>query len=124
MREPPPRSDGSLDYVLWIVEQRLGFSGASEYSVIGDDFDLDDKGLQLFVACLEDRFGQLVLTWPWGRIVPKRRTLTTKWLTVPVIGWLFALWLTWHDADGRDALVEYSLGHIAKVIDHGEWIEP
>lgn len=122
--DAPPATDDALAYVIWVVRERLGFRSANEHSVLGDDFDPDEGAMDQMIALLEDRYGPQVLSWPWHEIAPQRRTLATRWVAMPIIGWFVAFWLTGHSDRGQGVQrKEVSLGQIADALKAGAWID-
>lgn len=122
MSEPPPIEEGALAYVLWLVRDQFGFSWADEHSILGDDVDISGRCFDEFRSGLADRYGPSVSEWPWHQIIRERRNAPTKWVAIPVIGWVIAHWLIW-PRSGYSETLDVSIGQIAMALEAGQWTQ-
>lgn len=93
----------------------------SEHSAIDQDMKISGDDVTEFAEALANEFGDHVWQWPWQRFaeLSEPHLFTGLWffwrlLTWPVRGRVF-------DPSPFERL---ELGHIAKAIDAGHWIEP
>ena len=113
----------TLDRVIDIVSERSGVrrDRLSASSAIDQDIRIAGDDIDELAEALAGEFGQQVLQWPWGRFAnlnePHLFTgvfFMWRLLTWPIRGHIF-------DPSPYERL---ELGHIAKVIDAGHWLEP
>ena len=90
-------------------------------SAIDQDVKISGDDIDELVEALAKDFGKQVSTWPWQRFAELNEShlftgfwLIWRLLTWPIRGRVF-------DASRFERL---ELGHIAAVIDRGEWFEP
>lgn len=111
----------TLDEVIALAETYSGVKDLHAGSAVDQDMRITGDDVQEFAVELADRYGQQVRNWPWQRFAE---------LSEPHLftGFVF-LWrlLTW-PIRGRGfdpSLFErVELGHIARAIEAGHWIEP
>ena len=116
----------ALEFLLSLVKNEFGRSYANEASTLDDELCLTGAELREFVDAIASGYGNWVRDWPWDRFGDfKPKIVPTKWLTYPIVGFFVALWMLRRSkAASRDRIEELELGHIAKVLEAGEWIEP
>lgn len=88
--------------------------------------DVDD-----YVNALSSEFGQIVHQIPWGHYTDQTSSfrgcgclLVPPWLLWRLVRWPLVRGSIIPRADPRNFPFRLELGHLAKVIDRGEWIEP
>ena len=75
-----------------------------------------------FVERLEERFGSWVWEWPWQRFTQLSEGLS---LLFPfMLLWQLVTWPIRGSFSYPSAYERLELGHIATVLEAGEWIEP
>lgn len=113
----------TLDRVIALVADQTGVKAERLFgeSAIDQDIGVSGDDVDELVRALGQKFGEQVYTWPWHRFAnlsePHLFTgLYFLWRLVswPIRGRLF-------DPSPYERL---ELGHIAKVIDAGHWLEP
>ena len=113
----------TLERVIAIVADQSGVrrDRLSASAAIDQDIRISGDDIDELVEALAKEFGDDVQQWPWQRFanLSEPHLLTGIWfiwrlLTWPLRGRLF-------DPSPYERL---ELGHIAKVIDAGHWLEP
>lgn len=94
----------------------------TDATAVDQDMDISGQDVTDFAEALADAFGEDVWNWPWQRFALLEEGLS---LLFPFM--LFWQLLTW-PVRGRfsypSPYERLELGHIAKVVDAGHWIEP
>ncbi len=122
MNEPPPISQGNLAYVLWVAREKQGCRKAQPNSAIEQDLDIVGDDVVDFIESLEERFGNWVWEWPWQRFTELNEGLS---LLFPfMLIWQLVTWPIRGHFSYPSSNERLELGHIAKVLDAREWIEP
>lgn len=113
----------ALEQVIQLVSYYSGvpIQRLSAHSAIDQDARISGDDIDDLALALADRFGTHILEWPWHRFAelnePSGLTgfvLIWRLLTWPIRGRLF-------DPSPFERL---ELGHIAAVIEKGQWFEP
>lgn len=118
----PDPSAGSLSYVVWIAEEQHGIVHATADMAIDQDLDIVGEDLTDFVEFLEVRFGEWVWTWPWQRFVQLDEGLS--FLFPFMLVWQILTWPIRGRFSYPSQFERLELGHIALVLEKGEWVEP
>ena len=116
-------SDGKLDRVMEIAELCCGIEVAklSPNSALDQEMHLYGVGVWDFEAELASLFGGFVYEWPWHRFTEGSEK---------TFGWPFSniynrlKWGYWSGYWPSHKFERLELGHIAAVIEKGEWFEP
>ena len=110
-----------LDRVIEITSRQSGITMArlDEHSAIDQYIGISGDDVTELAEALAAEFGEQVWQWPWQRFVQlnEPHLLTSFWfiwrlLSWPIRGRLF------------DPFERLELGHIAAVIEKGQWFEP
>ncbi|MDN3645164.1 hypothetical protein QWY75_02960 [Pontixanthobacter aestiaquae] len=120
--DPPPESDGALSYVLWVAKDVHGCVDASPSSAVHQDLDIYGLDVEDFAAKLGERYGPGVFDWPWHRFAELGEGLSLLFpfiLVKQLVTWPFRGQFSY-----PESLERLELGHIAKVLEKGEWIDP
>jgi hypothetical protein len=113
----------TLDRVIQIVAEHSGIRDdrLSAFSAIDQDVRISGDDVTELVEALARDFGEQVCHWPWQRFAELNEPHIFTGL------WFFWRLLTW-PVRGRifdpSPFERLELGHIAKVIDAGHWLEP
>ncbi|MEM8572848.1 MAG: hypothetical protein AAGG56_18410 [Pseudomonadota bacterium] len=122
-RKSPPAALSAEDFLLWVTKEDFGIREATLHSALDQDLKIIGDDSDEFVLQIVDRYGDWVRYWPWDRFLCFDEA-------VPILALFAALWdllrLPWGETavPRKPALERLELGHIAKVFEHGEWIEP
>ncbi|MBX9728209.1 MAG: hypothetical protein K2X31_04800 [Sphingopyxis sp.] len=114
----------TLERVIAIAHDRTGIaiSELSAASAIDHDLDLVGDDASDFCLALEHEFGDWIRSWPWQRFVDFNEGLS---LLFPfMLVWQLVTWPFRGSFSYRSTLERLELGHVAAVIDRGEWFEP
>lgn len=114
----------TLERVIAIAhhQTRIAISDLSAGSAVDQDLDLTGDDATDFRLALEREFGEGIWAWPWQRFVDFNEGLSLLFplmLVWQLITWPFRGSFSY--PSNRERL---ALGHIAAVIDKGEWFEP
>ena len=114
----------TLDRVIVITSRQMGMAMAKldEHSAIDQDIRVSGDDVTEFAAALAAAFSEQVWQWPWQRFAQLDEGLS---LWFP--GLLIRQLLTWPvrgSFEYPSPFERLELGHIAKVIDAGQWLEP
>lgn len=114
----------SLARVIELASLQSGIPVAklSPTSAIDQDMGMSGGDVSDFAEALSTEFGKKVWEWPWSRFAMLDEGL----------GCLFPIALTWQlvtwplrgSFEYPSGLERLELGHIAAVIEKGEWFEP
>lgn len=121
--DPPPIDAGAERFVLWLARDEFGSKSATMSSAVDQDLTVIGDDADDFVLLIVDRYGDWVRYWPWERFVCFNEG-------VPIQAPLAALWdllrLPWGETAfaRKPELERLELGHIAKVLEAGEWTDP
>lgn len=111
----------TLDRVIQIAEHCSGCTGLRDDSAVDQDLKIWGDDVDEFANALAQAFGKQVLQWPWQRFTDLNEP---SLLTVLA---LFRQLLTWPFRGSfsyPSRLERLELGHIARAIEAGHWIEP
>ena len=75
-----------------------------------------------FEDALADRFGEHVREWPWNRFANLNEGISP--LFPLQLAWQFLSWPWRGSFEYPNRLERLELGHIAAVIEKGQWFEP
>ena len=94
----------------------------SPTTAVYQDIGLVGDDVTDFAAALTNEFGDWIWSWPWERFAQLDERLS---LLFPVmLFWQLISWPFRGSFEYPDAYERLELGHIAAVIDNGEWFEP
>jgi hypothetical protein len=113
----------TLDRLMAIVSKQSGIPMAklTANSALYQDVRMTGDDVDEFIERLSSQFGGDILGWPWGRFTNLSEPTI---LDLPRFIWQLFTWQkrgSLHDLSRYERL---ELGHIAAVIDRGEWFEP
>lgn len=113
----------TLDRVMAIVAEHSGIRAdrLSAGSAIDQDVRIAGDDVSEVIEILSDEFGEQVRGWPWPRFanLSEPHLFIGFWLLWRLISWPIRGHL--FDPSPYERL---ELGHIAKAIDAGHWLEP
>ncbi|KLI63665.1 hypothetical protein [Aurantiacibacter marinus] len=122
MIDPPPKSDGALAYVLWVAREWQGCTNATELSAVMQDLGIGGEDVDDFALRLAERYGDQVADWPWQRFADLNEGLS---LLFPfMLVWQLASWPFRGRFSYPSNKQRLTLGHIAFVLERGEWVDP
>ncbi len=114
----------TLTGVIEIASEQSGIptSKLSAASAIDQDIRISGDDVTEFVETLAREFGEQVWQWPWQRYACLDEGLSP--LFPFMLLWQLASW-PWRGSFAYPSRYErLELGHIAAVIDRGQWFEP
>lgn len=116
--------DATLARVLAIVSKVSGIDPKKlgSDSAIDQDIGMAGGDVEDLVEALEAEFGEDVWQWPWQRFAILNEGLGCFFL--PALVWQLLSWPFRGSFSYPDSLERLTLGHIAAVIEKGEWFEP
>ena len=120
---PPSPDEGAEAFVFWLARHEFGCRSATVESALDQDLGIIGDDVDDFAHEIAKRYGEWVYTWPWERFVCLDEGVP---LTAPFAAiWEF-LRLPWRDSalPRKPTLNRLQLGHIAKVLEDGEWSDP
>lgn len=103
--------------VTGIPLQRLG-----SHSAIDQDLQIVGGDVADFAEALAAEFGDQVWQWPWQRFAELNEGLSL-WFPLMLI-WQLLSWPFRGSFSYPSRFERLEMGHIAKVIDAGHWLEP
>lgn len=113
----------TLSRVIEIVSHQSGVpvSKLSAASAIDQDVRISGDDVTELVEALTKEFGEHVWHWPWQRYaeLSEPHLLTGLWFISRLL-----IWLVRSRVFDPSPFERLELGHIAAVIDRGEWFEP
>ena len=113
----------TLDRVIAIVSKHSGVrvEKLSSSSAIDQDVRIVGDDVTELVEALAAEFGKYVWQWPWQRFAQLNEGLS---LFFPfMLVWQLVSWLFRGSFEYPSTYERLELGHIAAVIDRGEWFE-
>ena len=114
----------ALDRVIAIVSRHTGVPvvklGAK--SAIDQDIRISGGDVNELAEALAAEFGEQVWQWPWQRFTMLDEGLSL-WFPI-TLTWQLLTWPFRGTFEYPSPLERLELGHIAKVIDAGHWLEP
>ncbi len=120
--DPPSVDKGMQAYVLWLARENHGISNAELDHAIDHDLHIVGDDAIEFIERLKDRVGEKVWDWPWGRFVELGEGLLAFFPFVLV--WQLITWPIRGTFTYPNPKERLTLGHVALVMERGEWIEP
>lgn len=124
---PPNEDEGHLAYVLWVAHEEHGCLAATPESALTQDLGITGLDVDDFALKLAERYGEWVADWPWHRYTDLNEGTDVRGcLLLPFLP-LMLLYRVLRrrvlfPQDGELGRLE--LGHIAKVLEAGEWVDP
>ncbi len=113
----------TLDRVIEITAERTGVrrDRLSASSAIDQDIRIAGDDIDELAEALAAEFGEQVWQWPWARFANLNEPhLFTGFFFM----WRLLTWLIRGRIFDPSPYERLELGHIAKVIDAGHWLEP
>ena len=120
--DPPPEIQGAEAFVLWIAQDLHGIPNAKLDDAIDHDLHIVGDDALNFIEQLEDRLGDKVWEWPWGRFVQLREGLSVSFPFMLI--WQLFTWPARGRFSYESNRERLTLRHVAKVLDRGEWVDP
>ncbi len=112
----------TLDRVIEIATYCSGAKGLHAGSAIDQDIRISGGDVEDFANALAHEFGDQVWQWPWHRFANLSEGLS---LAFPFqLTWQLLTWPFRGSFEYPSPFERLELGHIAAVIDHGDWFEP
>ncbi len=114
----------TLDEVCLIVSFRTGIAleKLNAQSAIDQDIRIAGDDVTEFAEALAKRYGDQIWQWPWQRFALLDEGLSL-WFPVMLI-WQLISWPFRGAFQYPSPYERLELGHIAAVIEKGEWFEP
>lgn len=118
------RSDTFVQQLMSIVSASTGvpLSQLSLITAIDQDLRVSGGDVEDLIHALADVFGAAIYTWPWGRFAEGREGLSLLFpllLLKQLISWPMRGSFAYPSRCER-----LEIGHIAKAIAAGHWVEP
>ncbi len=120
--DPPPESEGALAYVLWVARDCHGIEKAQPQMALEQELDIVGDDVDYFAQKLADRYGLWIYDWPWQRFTELNEGVSPLFPFVLV--WQLATWPLRGSFSYPSQFERLELGHISRVIEAGEWIDP
>ncbi|MBV8971721.1 MAG: hypothetical protein JO290_05460 [Sphingomonadaceae bacterium] len=116
-------SSDTLDRVREIVAHHSGVRLDRLYatSAIDQDVKISGDDVTELAEALAKEFGEQVWSWPWQRFAELSEPSA---LVFPYFVWRLLIWPIRGRLFDPSPFERLELGHIAAVIDLGEWFEP
>lgn len=112
----------TLDRVIKIATDESGAKGLHAGSAIDQDIKISGGDVTDFAEALAEEFGDEVLQWPWQRFALLDDGLS---LLFPfALVWQLVSWPFRGSFEYPSPYERLELGHIAAVIEKGEWFDP
>ena len=114
----------TLERIFEIVAQQSGVSvrKLSAQLAISQDIRMFGDDVEDFAEALANEFGDYVWQWPWHRYAELSEGLGVGFL--PALLWQLATWPFRGSFEYPSQFERLELGHIAAVIEKGQWFEP
>lgn len=114
----------TLDRVIGIVSEHSGVrrERLSAASAIDQDVGISGDDVTELAEALAAEFGEHVWQWPWQRYAELSEGLSPFFPFMLV--WQLSTWPFRGSFNYPSPCERLELGHIAGVIDRGEWFEP
>ena len=115
----------TLDRVVEIVSEHSGIPVAklSSESAIDQDVQICGDDVADLAEALAEEFGDHVWQWPWQRFACLDEVGVSP-LFPFVLVWQLLTWPIRGTFSYPSQYERLELGHIASVIEHGQWFEP
>ena len=114
----------TLKRVIEITSRQTGVAAAklNAHSAIDQDIRISGGDVTELAEALAEEFGDQVWQWPWQRFAHLDEGLS---LLFPfMLTWQLLTWPIRGSFAYPSPFERLELGHIAKVIDAGHWLEP
>jgi hypothetical protein len=114
----------TLEKVVEIARKQTGIRSPTPSSALWQDLTIIGDDSDDFVIALTKEFGDWVRYWPWDEFlsfdegIPILAPWRTLWSSLRLP------WIETAFPNQEPKLRRLELGHIAAVIDKGEWFEP
>ena len=114
----------TLDRVIAIAAETSGIAAKRLISVTAIDQDMRISGGDVidFIEALAREYGPEVSQWPWSRFAILSEGLSLLFPLMLV--WQLLTWPFRGSFEYLNPLERLELGHIAAVIDIGQWLDP
>jgi hypothetical protein len=110
-----------LDRVIARAELMSGAKNLTASSAIDQDIRISGDDVTEYAEWLAEQFGNDVWQWPWHRFAELSEPSA---LVVPYFIWRLLTWPIRGRLFDPSPYERLELGHIAAVIEKGEWFEP
>ncbi|AMO71710.1 hypothetical protein AZE99_07485 [Sphingorhabdus sp. M41] len=94
----------------------------NEKTSVNQDLRIAGGDVIEFVDLIAEKYGDEVYQWPWDRFAILDEGLSPLFL--PMLVWQLISWPFRGTFGYPNELERLTMGHIAKAIDTGHWIEP
>ena len=112
----------TLRRVIEIAEYCSGSKRLGANSAVDQDMKIWGDDVTWFATELSKSFGEDLWQWPWQRFAGLNEGLP---LTAPfILIWQLVTWPFRGSFSYPDTFERLELGHIARCLDAGHWIEP
>jgi len=114
----------TLDRVIEITSQQAGVAAAKlgSHSAIDQDIRISGDDVADLAEALAAEFGEQVWRWPWQRFAQLDEGLS-PWFPFMLV-WQLLTWPIRGRFEYPSSFERLELGHIAAVIDKGQWFDP
>ena len=114
----------TLDRVIFLAHRASGISVGrlNGMSAVDQDLGIAGDDVADFAGLLAAEFGEWVWTWPWHRfaILGEGLSIIAPFMAI----WRIMTWPLRATLHPPESIERLELGHIAVVIDAGEWRDP
>ena len=113
-----------LDRVRRVVSEQTGvrLEKLSAGSAIDQDVRISGGDVTEVAEALAEEFGEFVRQWPWARFANLHEGLSPFFPFM--LAWQLVSWPFRGSFSYPSSFEGLELGHIAAVLDRGEWFEP
>ena len=113
-----------VDRVIAIASQQSGISlkKISGRSAVDQDLQLSGDDVTEFAEALVLEFGDQVWAWPWQRFAQLDEGISILFPFMAI--WQLLRWPITGRFSNPSPFERLELGHIAEVIEKGEWFDP
>jgi hypothetical protein len=115
-------SEDTLSNIISMARQVSGLKSINEKTSIDQDLRIAGDDVIEFVDLIAKRYGDEIYQWPWDRFAIMGEGLSPLFL--PMLIWQLISWPFRGTFSYPNELEHLTMGHIAKAIDAGHWIEP
>ncbi len=115
-------SEDILNHVIAIAKEVSGLNAVNENTAIDQDLQMSGDDITDFADLIALQYGDDVFKWPWERFAIMGEGLSILFL--PMLIWQLITWPLRGTFSYPNDLERLTLGHIAKAIEAGHWIEP
>ena len=114
----------TLDRVIVVTSRQTGVAAVrlNAHSAIDQDLRISGEDVTELAEALAAEFGEQVWKWPWQRFAQLSEGLSL-WFPVLLV-WQLLTWPARGSFGYPSPFERLKLGHIAKAIDAGHWLEP